>query len=79
MASIARTTNEMEEINHEFGPSNSVYSMQFKTCMAVTDEKELKLNPLLAKWPMEPALIYGFCSVKRMRVLTPTGINTKTL
>ena len=27
-----------------------------------------KLNPLRAKWPMEPALISGFCTVKRMRV-----------
>ena len=27
-----------------------------------------KLNPLRAKWPMEPALIPGFCSVKQMRV-----------
>ena len=26
------------------------------------------LNPLRAKWPMEPVLISGFCSVKRMRV-----------
>ena len=26
------------------------------------------LNPLRAKGPMEPALISGFCSVKRMRV-----------
>ena len=29
---------------------------------------KLKLNPLRARWPMEPALISGFCSVKRMRV-----------
>ena len=27
-----------------------------------------KLNPLRAMWPMEPVLISGFCSVKRMRV-----------
>ena len=26
----------------------------------------IKLNSLRAKWPMEPALISGFCSVKRM-------------
>ena len=29
---------------------------------------EAKLNPLQAQWPMELALISGFCSVKRMRV-----------
>ena len=27
----------------------------------------IKLNPLRALWPMELALISGFCSVKRMR------------
>ena len=27
-----------------------------------------KLNPLQAKWPMEPVLISGFCSSKQMRV-----------
>ena len=30
----------------------------------------VKLNPLQAKLPMEPALISGFRSVKRIRVLT---------
>ena len=30
--------------------------------------KKAKLNPLRAQWPMEPALISGFCSVKQMRV-----------
>ena len=28
----------------------------------------IQLNPLRGKWPIEPALISGFCSVKRMRV-----------
>ena len=27
-----------------------------------------KLNPLRARWPTEPALVTGFCSVKQMRV-----------
>ena len=36
-----------------------------------------KLNPLQAKWPMEPVLISGFCSVKWMRVLIiPPGWDT---
>ena len=30
--------------------------------------KKKKVNPLRAMWPMEPALISGFCNVKRMRV-----------
>ena len=32
-------------------------------------EAKLKLNPLRARWPMEPALISGFCCDKWMRVL----------
>ena len=29
---------------------------------------KLKLNPLRARWPMEPVLISSFCSVKQVRV-----------
>ena len=32
----------------------------------------LKENPLRDKWPIEPALISGFCSVKRISVLSLT-------
>ena len=39
-----------------------------KKCFRGKDKRELELNPLRARWPMEPALISGFCSVKRMRV-----------
>ena len=35
-----------------------------------------KLNPLLTKWPMEPVLISGFCSVKWMRVSDSPGRDT---
>ena len=31
---------------------------------------KLKLSPLQAKWPMEPALISGFCFVRLMRVFS---------
>ena len=31
-----------------------------------------KLNPLRAKWPMEPALISSFCTFKRWESLTPS-------
>ena len=36
-----------------------------------------KLNPLRAKWPIEPALISDFCSIKRIRVFDSpwTGTN----
>ena len=34
------------------------------------------LNPLRAEWPMEPALISGFCSVKKMRVFDSPGQDT---
>ena len=35
-----------------------------------------KLNPLRAKWPIEPALISDFRSVKRMRVFDSPGQDT---
>ena len=36
----------------------------------------LKLNLLRAKWPMGPAPILGFCSVKRMRIFDYPGRDT---
>ena len=39
-----------------------------KSIHLVLYHKAKKLNPLRARWTMEPALISGFCSIKRMRV-----------
>ena len=43
--------------------------------MSVALKKTKMLNLLQAKRPMEPALIFGFCSVKRMRVFDSPWIN----
>ena len=44
--------------------------------MKITSDIKLKLNPLQAKWPIEPALISGFCSFKRIRVFDSPGRDT---
>ena len=44
---------------------NTVNRRQERKLLLVIDKK---LNPLRAKWSMEPALISGSCSVKWMRV-----------
>ena len=50
-----------------FPPTSSPLSSSWS--VLYLGSKKAKLNPLLARWPMEPALISGFCSVfKRIRV-----------
>ena len=43
-----------------------------KVKLLIFDQEVIPVNIKL-KWPMEPALISGFCSVKRMRVLDSPG------
>ena len=50
---------------------NALYNFLFTNQIkmkAISNVHQNELNPLQARWPMEPALISSFCSVKRMRV-----------
>ena len=51
---------------------NKIKTVRFNFCLRSLLEScallGCVLNPLQAKWPMEPALISGFFSVKRIRV-----------
>ena len=53
-------------------PFNRIFSVVTALSLSNLVLVKLKLNPLRARWPMEPALISAFCSL-RWRYLTPPG------